>query len=67
MTGQEEKVKHIDHSSDLLVDRPLTFCAGCTHRNFYWAVRTVKKRLGGKLVVAGDIGCYSLGVFYDEA
>ena len=30
-------------------------------------MRTVKKRLGGKLVVAGDIGCYSLGVFYDEA
>jgi indolepyruvate ferredoxin oxidoreductase alpha subunit len=53
--------------SNLLIDRPLTFCAGCTHRNFYWAVRIVKKRLGGKLVVAGDIGCYSLGVFYDEA
>lgn len=52
---------------DLLVRRPLTFCAGCTHRNFYWAIRKVKKRLGGKLVVAGDIGCYSLGVFYDEA
>jgi indolepyruvate ferredoxin oxidoreductase alpha subunit len=52
---------------DLLVKRPLSFCAGCTHRNFYWAVRKVKKRLGGKLTVAGDIGCYSLGVFYDEA
>jgi len=53
--------------SELLVNRPLTFCAGCTHRNFYWAIRKVKKRLGGKLIVAGDIGCYSLGVFYDEA
>ncbi len=52
---------------DLLVRRPLTFCVGCTHRNFYWAIRKVRKRLGGKLVVAGDIGCYSLGVFYDEA
>ena len=52
---------------DLLVKRPLTFCAGCTHRNFYWAIRKVKKRLGGKLVVTGDIGCYSLGVFYNEA
>jgi indolepyruvate ferredoxin oxidoreductase alpha subunit len=67
LTGQEESIKKEDHSSDLLVDRPLTLCAGCTHRNFYWAIRTVKKRLGGKLVVAGDIGCYSLGVFYDEA
>ncbi|MHA1944077.1 MAG: thiamine pyrophosphate-dependent enzyme, partial [Candidatus Thorarchaeota archaeon] len=60
--------KKIDQqSTDLVVERPLTFCAGCTHRNFYWAVRTVKKRLGGKIVVAGDIGCYSLGVFYDQA
>lgn len=63
----KESPSREDASSDMLVDRPLTFCAGCTHRNFYWAVRTVKKRLSGKLVVAGDIGCYSLGVFYDEA
>jgi indolepyruvate ferredoxin oxidoreductase alpha subunit len=67
LTGLESSLMYQDRSSDLLVERPLTFCAGCTHRNFYWAIRTVKKRLGGKLVVAGDIGCYSLGVFYDEA
>ncbi|MFW9925686.1 MAG: thiamine pyrophosphate-dependent enzyme [Candidatus Thorarchaeota archaeon] len=66
LTGKEEK-KPSTHSTNLIVERPLTFCAGCTHRNFYWAVRTVKKRLSGKLVVAGDIGCYSLGVFYDKA
>jgi len=59
------KRKKID--SDILIPRPLTFCAGCTHRNFYWAVRKVRKRVGDKLVVAGDIGCYSLGVFYDRA
>ncbi len=53
--------------SDILIPRPLTFCAGCTHRNFYWAVRKVRKRANDKLVVAGDIGCYSLGVFYDRA
>jgi indolepyruvate ferredoxin oxidoreductase alpha subunit len=53
--------------SELLVKRPLTFCAGCTHRNFYWAIRQIKKRVGGKLIVTGDIGCYSLGVFYEEA
>lgn len=60
-----DKRKKID--SDILVPRPLTFCAGCTHRNFYWAIRKVRKRVGDKLVVAGDIGCYSLGVFYDRA
>ena len=69
LTGQEERPseKTREQFQDLIVERPLTFCAGCTHRNFYWAVRTVRKRLGGKLVVAGDIGCYSLGVFYDQA
>ena len=69
LTGHESKVpaEKESQASGLIIDRPLTFCAGCTHRNFYWAIRTVKKRLGGKLVVAGDIGCYSLGVFYDEA
>ena len=55
------------YESDILIPRPLTFCAGCTHRNFYWAVRKVRKRVRDKLVVAGDIGCYSLGVFYDRA
>ncbi len=60
-----DKRKEID--SDILIPRPLTFCAGCTHRNFYWAIRKVRKRVGDKLVVAGDIGCYSLGVFYDRA
>ncbi|MFW9843537.1 MAG: thiamine pyrophosphate-dependent enzyme [Candidatus Thorarchaeota archaeon] len=60
-----DKIENPD--SDILIPRPLTFCAGCTHRNFYWAVRKVRKRVKDKLVVAGDIGCYSLGVFYDRA
>lgn len=54
-------------AKELLIPRPLAFCAGCTHRNVYWAIRKLRKRLKHKLVVAGDIGCYSLGVFYDEA
>jgi indolepyruvate ferredoxin oxidoreductase alpha subunit len=53
--------------SSLLSKRDLTFCAGCTHRNFYYAVKLLRKRMRGNLCVAGDIGCYSLGVFYDEA
>lgn len=65
--GKKRVGEQVGNFADLLIDRPLTFCAGCTHRNFYWSIRTVKKRLGGKLVVAGDIGCYSLGIFYDEA
>jgi indolepyruvate ferredoxin oxidoreductase alpha subunit len=64
--GEKDK-KIRDSARGLLIGRALTFCAGCTHRNVYWAVRKVKKRLGDNLYVAGDIGCYSLGVFYDEA
>jgi indolepyruvate ferredoxin oxidoreductase alpha subunit len=57
----------IEKAERLLISRPLTFCAGCTHRNVYWVLRKMRKRLGGHLVVTGDIGCYSMGVFYDEA
>ncbi len=53
-------------AKDLLIERPLTFCAGCTHRNVYYAIKRVKHRLKDKIIVAGDIGCYSLGVFYDQ-
>jgi indolepyruvate ferredoxin oxidoreductase alpha subunit len=65
MDEKEEKIR--ESARGLLIRRALTFCAGCTHRNVFWAVRKVKKRLGNKLFVAGDIGCYSLGVFYDQA
>ncbi len=55
-----------EEAKKLLVPRPLTFCAGCTHRNVYFALKRVKRRLKDKLIVAGDIGCYSLGIFYDR-
>jgi indolepyruvate ferredoxin oxidoreductase alpha subunit len=65
----DESKEHaiIEDAEKLLISRPLTFCVGCTHRNVYWAIRKLRRRLKDKLVVAGDIGCYSLGVFYDEA
>ncbi|MFX0108419.1 MAG: thiamine pyrophosphate-dependent enzyme [Candidatus Hodarchaeota archaeon] len=62
-----KKKKAIEKGKSLLIPRPLTFCAGCTHRNVFWALRQIRKRLKGKMIVAGDIGCYSLGVFYDNA
>ncbi|NWF95811.1 MAG: 4Fe-4S binding protein [Candidatus Thorarchaeota archaeon] len=51
----------------LLVNRRMTFCAGCTHRNVYWAIRRLRRKTPERFIVAGDIGCYSLGVFYDTA
>jgi indolepyruvate ferredoxin oxidoreductase alpha subunit len=62
-----ETLAAVEKARELLFSRSLTFCAGCTHRNVYYAIRKVRKRLKGKLVVAGDIGCYSLGVFYDKS
>ena len=59
--------KTLDEAKALLIPRPLTFCAGCTHRNAYWAIQKVKKRIGDNLIVTGDIGCYSLGVFYNNS
>lgn len=63
--GPKESV--IERARELLAPRPLTFCAGCTHRNVYWAIQRLRNQLKGKLVVTGDIGCYSLGVFQNEA
>jgi indolepyruvate ferredoxin oxidoreductase alpha subunit len=63
----EERDATVGKANEILISRPLTFCAGCTHRNVYWAIRNLRKRLKDKLVVTGDIECYSLGVFYDEA
>lgn len=43
---------------EFIVNRPPTFCSGCPHRGFFYELG--KKRR--KIIVAGDIGCYSLAV-----
>ena len=60
-----EKISTID-----LPPRAPTFCPGCTHRALYYALNSVKQYddASGKKgqpinkIVAGDIGCYTLGV-----
>jgi indolepyruvate ferredoxin oxidoreductase alpha subunit len=39
-----------------VIPRPPTLCAGCPHRGFFYEVGRRKN-----LIVAGDIGCYTLG------
>ena len=39
-----------------LPDRPPSLCAGCSHRGIFYAIHKLK------LFVAGDIGCYTLGL-----
>lgn len=38
--------------------RPASFCAGCPHRGIYHEV----SKYNGKIVAAGDIGCYALNI-----
>ena len=53
--GQTKPI--IDYDKSMLVPRPPALCAGCPHRGFFYELSRKKD-----LVVAGDIGCYTLGV-----
>lgn len=46
--------------------RILTFCPGCPHRATYYSIYRAIKRNKGRGFVTGDIGCYSIGVFYHQ-
>lgn len=52
------KLESIDLNDELFVPRPPTFCTGCPHRGFFYELGKKRKQI----VVAGDIGCYSLAV-----
>jgi indolepyruvate ferredoxin oxidoreductase alpha subunit len=43
--------------------RTSQLCPGCPHRATYWAIKDALRKTGGDGVVAGDIGCYAMGVF----
>jgi indolepyruvate ferredoxin oxidoreductase alpha subunit len=45
-------------NEELIVNRPPTFCSGCPHRGFFYQLGKKRK----DIIVAGDIGCYSLAV-----
>jgi indolepyruvate ferredoxin oxidoreductase alpha subunit len=51
-----EMLPHLDPTPDNVVPRPPTLCAGCPHRGFFHELGKRKN-----IVVAGDIGCYTLG------
>ena len=47
-------------------EKALTFCAGCPHRATYYIINKAIKKLGfrqDEIIVTGDIGCTSLGVY----
>lgn len=43
-------------NAEKVVPRPPTLCAGCPHRGFFYEIGKRKNT-----VIAGDIGCYTLG------
>ncbi|HWQ31010.1 MAG TPA: indolepyruvate ferredoxin oxidoreductase subunit alpha, partial [Negativicutes bacterium] len=46
----------IEYDENKIVSRPPTLCAGCPHRGFFYELGKRKN-----VMVAGDIGCYTLG------
>ena len=54
----KQNVKGLELTNELFVGRPPTFCSGCPHRGFFYELGKKRK----KIIVAGDIGCYSLAV-----
>ncbi len=55
-----EKVAEL---SVMVPPREYAMCPGCPHRASFWAVKTALAVDGRKGIVAGDIGCYSLGAW----
>ncbi len=51
--GQKPQCKNVGVEA---APRPPALCAGCPHRGFFYTVSNMKN-----VVVAGDIGCYTLG------
>jgi len=51
--GKENPSVSFDESK--VIPRPPTFCAGCPHRGFFYELGKKKN-----VVIAGDIGCYTL-------
>lgn len=47
----------IEYDKNMIIPRPPALCAGCPHRGFFYELNKRKD-----VVVAGDIGCYTLGV-----
>lgn len=46
----------VDYDKSKAIPRPPTLCAGCPHRGFFYELGKKKN-----VVIAGDIGCYTLG------
>ncbi|MBN2187416.1 MAG: 4Fe-4S binding protein [Dehalococcoidia bacterium] len=51
----------LKEAAKMVPPRSINFCPGCPHRATYWAIKNALTLDGRNGVVAGDIGCYSMG------
>lgn len=58
LTGDKEATATAPSLSFAVPPRPPALCPGCPHRAFFFNLRRQKR----KAMIAGDIGCYSMGV-----
>jgi len=49
--------------SELLLNRNTVLCAGCPHSGTFYAIRKAIRKQKVRTLIAGDVGCYGLGVF----
>lgn len=56
INGSTFETMEYDKAKAKAVPRPPTLCAGCPHRGFFYELGKKKD-----VVIAGDIGCYTLG------
>lgn len=68
--GKKDNPRSQDYESgiaevldDHMIQRGLTWCAGCPHRASFWAIEKAIKKDGQNACVTGDIGCYTLDIF----
>ncbi|GAB6179287.1 thiamine pyrophosphate-dependent enzyme [Desulfotomaculum defluvii] len=52
---KDQAIKETSATAEPLPGRPPVLCAGCPHRGVFYTLKKLK------LVVSGDIGCYTLG------
>ncbi|MCD4658251.1 MAG: hypothetical protein K8S87_12005, partial [Planctomycetes bacterium] len=59
--GVDTDVSHNKRTLPELPHRELSLCSGCPHKASFWVMKTVLEDYGQKYVIAGDVGCYTLG------
>ena len=58
----EYEKKSQEVAKNCVPPRTSQLCPGCPHRATYWAIKDALRMAGGDGIVAGDIGCYAMGL-----